>query len=163
MDRNINDIYSQVHDLCLRIGFAEDVVRLVLENIADGTYLLAEPYLNGLVSPESSEASADSITNLWKNEDGTLQNAGFGIMAAFLAATLLTRDKYDEKGIDRNVFYQTMGCFNEGVNDAYALTGEWSFEWADWYRRHVAGVLYKLGSLEFEMVYLDRRSAEACG
>lgn len=158
-----NDKYAQVHDLCIRIGLHEDVIRLVLNYIDNGEYLIAESHFNGLLSRESSKKSAEAITNLWKNANGTLKDSGFGIMAAFMAAALLTREKYSEKGIEVDIFYHTMSCFREAMDESYAIDGAWSFDGADWCRHHIAGNLYRLGTLEFEMAYLDQKSAGACG
>ncbi|MDO5417858.1 MAG: acyltransferase domain-containing protein [Lachnospiraceae bacterium] len=76
---------------------------------------------------------------------------GLDVLAVMLAAALKTHKKYRELGIPDSVFYDTMKCFPRFVEEHQAGFGFRGFDRDFWAWRQLSCVLFRLGTLEFEM------------
>lgn len=76
--------------------------------------------------------------------------SGMGQLAVFLAAACRTRRQYGELGIPDHVFLDTMGCFKRFLEETKTMTGQWIFDRGFWVWRQTSGLLFRLGTLEFE-------------
>lgn len=76
--------------------------------------------------------------------------SGMGQLAGMLAAACHTRKLYEKWGIPDGVFLATMGCFPRFLRETKQITGEWIFDRAFWTWRQTSGMLFRLGTLEFE-------------
>jgi hypothetical protein len=146
---------EEIRGLCETIGLPDEVTGQALGFVENGACLPAAPHFGGLFSRDTSEESAKAISRQIE--------PGFGVMAALLAAALRTKEIYAEKGIAPHIFFDTMSAFKENVDENFALDGAYSFTGADWCRAHIAGIIYKLGVLEFDMLSADKQLAEICG
>ena len=66
------------------------------------------------------------------------------------AAACRTEERYRREGIQENVFRSTMDCFRRFLEETHARTGQWAFDRGFWTWRQTAGLLFRLGTLEFE-------------
>jgi len=156
-------LYDQIADLCSRIKLSEEAITRVLPYIKNGRCLAAAPYFEGLFGRETAMCSAKSIAAIFTDNNGKYMDSGFGLMAVFLAAAMRTREIYAERGIGSDIYYHTMSCFKEVMDENFARDGYWNFERPYWIYLHISCLLHRLGTLEFEMLFLDKRTAGACG
>lgn len=73
-------------------------------------------------------------------------------LAVYLAAALGCWQRvYQPRGIPREVFVASMGCFPRFIGEYYATNGEYGFDRGFWTWRFTCGNIYRLGTLEYEM------------
>jgi len=162
---NLNDYarHEEIKELCDKIQIPEHLAQKALVHIGDEKYAAAAPFFGGLFCNEDAEASVKSIIESHNGPDGELIDSGFGVMAIFLSAALRIKEDYERLGIDPFVYYDTMSFFNQVLNENLLLYGKYTFDRAWWYRRQIAGIIYKLGVLEFEKKSLGPSEAEIYG
>ncbi len=108
-----------------------------------------EPVIRDLTEYDSAQDAQVRLAQL-----ATLggETPGMGQMAGMLAAACDTREKYRDWGIPDSVFLATMKCFPRFLRETKQMTGEWIFDRAFWTWRQTSGLLFRLGTLEFEYV-----------
>ena len=80
-------------------------------------------------------------------------------LAAVLAAALRTRALYRAMHIPDSIYLATMGCLPRFLRETKQITGEWDFDRGFWTWRQTGGLLYRLGTLEFEYKSLGNSPA----
>ncbi len=83
---------------------------------------------------------------------GPVDEAPLVWLAIWLGAALRTHEHYRLKGIDDTVFYSTMSCFSRFVREHRESYGVYGFDRSFWTYRQIAMRLFRLGTLEYEMV-----------
>ena len=76
---------------------------------------------------------------------------GIKMLTIQLAAALKSQELYDSKGIDLEIFVDTMKCFSRFCRDSFATYGDFRFDCCWWTYRQLSLNLFRLGELEFEM------------
>lgn len=71
-------------------------------------------------------------------------------LAAVLAAALRTRALYRARNIPDSIYLDTMRCLPRFLRETKEITGAWDFDRSFWTWRQTGGLLYRLGTLEFE-------------
>jgi len=100
-----------------------------------------------LAEPETAAAAWQAITAQipdWREDNGMAQ------LAVMLAAVCHTEERYRQRGIPEEVFLPTMDCFRRFLEETKARIGQWSFDRGFWTWRQTGGLLFRLGTLEFE-------------
>lgn len=103
--------------------------------------------LRGLTSPETAQAAWEAVAARaprWREDRGMTH------LAVTLAAACRTRQMYRERGIPEEVFLATMGCLPRFLRETREIMGEWVFDRGYWTWRQISGLLFRLGTLEFE-------------
>ena len=158
------DVYAdagKIIELCEYIKIPPEAYKQALVYIENGAYKAVAPYFDGLFSKQTAAESCEAIVRHYTGEDGAVADNGFGVMAVFLAAALKTREMYGARGVDERIYYDTMSFFNEILGENYIINGGcYSFDRASWYYRQIACIIYKLGTLEFEMKNLAGGEAD---
>ncbi len=100
-----------------------------------------------LTEPEAAAADWKTITAqlpVWQEDNGMAQ------LAVMLAAACRTEERYRREDIPAEVFLSTMDCFRRFLEETHARTGQWAFDRGFWTWRQTGGLLFRLGTLEFE-------------
>lgn len=100
-----------------------------------------------LTEPETAAAAWKAVTAqlpAWREDNGMAQ------LAAMLAAVCRTEKRYRREDIPAKVFLPTMDCFRRFLEETHARTGQWAFDRGFWTWRQTGGLLFRLGTLEFE-------------
>lgn len=100
-----------------------------------------------LAEPETAAAAwqaAAARLPAWQEDNGMAQ------LAVMLAAACRTEEQYCREGIPEDVFLATMDCFRRFLEETHARTGQWAFDRGFWTWRQTGGLLFRLGTLEFE-------------
>ena len=111
-----------------------------------------------LAEPETAAAAWKAITAqlpVWQEDNGMSQ------LAVMLAAACRTEERYRREGIPEDVFLPTMDCFRRFLEETHARTGQWAFDRGFWTWRQTAGLLFRLGTLEFEYRRMRPEGIEA--
>lgn len=75
------------------------------------------------------------------------------MLACQLRAACRTYKRYLEKGIPERVFFDTMGCYRRFLEEAHRMHGCWKFDRAWWTWRQLGMRLFRIGQLEYEILY----------
>lgn len=100
-----------------------------------------------LTEPETAAAAwktAAAQLPAWQEDNGMAQ------LAVMLAAVCRTEKRYRREDIPAEVFLPTMDCFWRFLEETHARTGQWAFDRGFWTWRQTGGLLFRLGTLEFE-------------
>ena len=100
-----------------------------------------------LTEPEAAAAAWKTINAqlpVWQEDNGMAQ------LAVMLAAVCQAEERYHREGTPEDVFLPTMDCFRRFLEETHARTGQWAFDRGFWTWRQAAGLLFRLGTLEFE-------------
>lgn len=135
----------ELKTLCSALSLPEEVVCQILS--CDGR--CEERLLRQLTCPRHSRAAYGSLAALVDPED-------MGMLACQLRSACLTYERYRKRGIPDSVFYDTMGCYRRFLGEAYAMYGIWKFDRAWWTWRQLSMRLFRIGQLEYEILYEKR-------
>lgn len=120
----------------------------VLAPLAAAANVLPEELPIGQLSePEKASAAWKAVTAqlpAWQEDNGMAQ------LSAMLAAVCRTEERYRRENISEEVFLSTMDCFRRFLEETHARTGQWAFDRGFWTWRQTGGLLFRLGTLEFE-------------
>lgn len=100
-----------------------------------------------LTEPETAAAAWKTVSAqlpAWQEDNGMAQ------LAVMLAAVCQTEKRYRREDIPAEVFLSTMDCFRRFLEETHARTGQWAFDRGFWTWRQTGGLLFRLGTLEFE-------------
>lgn len=108
----------------------------------------------------AKDREEELISRLCSNEyDGTVHELkellapdedGWKILALMLRAALRSLEMYEKRGISRQVFVDTMGCFSRFVREHKESFGRYGFDREFWTGRQLSLNLFRLGTLEYE-------------
>lgn len=122
--------------------------KAVLAPLAAAAKVLPEGLPVGqLTEPEAAAAAWKTITAqlpIWQEDNGMSQ------LAVMLTAACRTEERCRRENILVDVFLPTMDCFRRFLVEIHARTGLWAFDREFWTWRQTAGLLFWLGTLEFE-------------
>jgi hypothetical protein len=122
------------------------------------------PSVRARVAPQElaaqcSPAEAAETTQKLEQRMAALSPDGLAMLAVQLCAAQLTRQSYRQRGIAPEIFTATMGCFSRFAAECRRWYGAPHYDRAFWAWRQLSGVLFRLGTLEFELYLPD---AGAC-
>lgn len=105
-----------------------------------------------LALPESAGtawAQVEAAVPPWREDDGMAQ------LAVTLAAAGEARARYRLLGVPEEVYFATMGCLPRFLEETHVLLGRWAYDRGFWTWRQTGGLLFRLGTLEFELCTLE--------
>ncbi len=91
-------------------------------------------------------AAGQLADGLMPDEDGCR------MLYALLSVAAKTCDVYREKGLPESVFTDTMKGFTRIIRENHDATGRWFFDRGWWVGRHISLQLFRIGTLEYEML-----------
>lgn len=78
-------------------------------------------------------------------------NDGWKMLKVLLLSALNTYSLYLEKGINENIYTDTMKCFSRFVREHFASYGRYGFDRGFWVGRQLSLTLFRIGELEYEL------------
>lgn len=103
--------------------------------------------LDDLADPE---AAAGAWTEITDRIPAPAADDGMAQLAASLAAAGRTEALYRRGGVPEEIYRDTMDCFRRFLGETRRWSGRWAFDRGFWTWRQTAGILFRLGTLEFE-------------
>ena len=143
------DKKDEIQGLCQTIKMPVEMTEKVCELLEQYDFAPLSQGLEMLVDPAHNEDGFRLIQEKLQHQ----ANSPTIWLAAYLVAALQTHRRYLLKGIDDSIYYDTMACFTRFVNEHRESYGTYSFDRAFWPHRQTSLRLFRLGTLEFEMVH----------
>lgn len=148
--------------LCEHIDMPAEATERLITHASDMDLAVYEKQFSGLFSLDTGHEAVQAIQLLSKTEEDPTGDTGLKALAVYLMAVRHTHTVYKSKGISDTVFYDTMKAFTRFVNEHKASFGAYGFDRDFWIYRHHSAAIFRLGTLEFEMVHLHE-GAEPIG
>ncbi len=137
---------KSIEELCKKINIPEEVTAYVTAFDGQFDYSPIEPAMEKLFCRDSwDKGLAELKAYLGEDEDA------FKMLACMLRCGLKTWENYEEKGISEQIFTDTMKCFSRFMEEHRAGYGKYAFDREWWTSRQLAGELFRIGELEYEM------------
>lgn len=135
-----------IEELCKKIDIPEEVMTKVI--VLDGQldYKPIESAMGKLFYRESWDEGLEEI-KAYLGED----KDAFQMLTCMLRCALRTWKNYEERGISEQIFIDTMKCFSRFIGEHKEGYGRYAFDREWWTSRQIAGVLLRIGELEYEM------------
>lgn len=132
--------------LCKEIDIPEEVAKAVLAYDQQIKFECSKDAMDKLFDREIwDEGRMELQAFLGEDPDG------FKMLTCMLRSSLKTREYYKEHNISEEIFRDTMKCFCRFVKEHKAGYGRYAFDREWWTARQLAGVLFRIGELEYEM------------
>lgn len=139
------DIFMELKTLCQEIDLPAAAAGRVMEEA--GRLDLAALPVEGLFHREGWASALEALEKaLAPDPDGCK------ILALMLRCCDRTWERYQAQGLSPKVFLDTMGCFSRFVRECRVHRGYWGFDRAFWTPRQLSGVLFRIGTLEYELL-----------
>lgn len=138
---------EMLYTLCQELKFSAEVTDAI-------SRLFQTPAVQALSEQAQALTLPGEAENASKNIAAALSQSGeygLDILTIYLEAALIARQKWSDAGISDSVFLDTMGCFPRFVGEHQVSFGKWGFDRHFWAWRQTSGLLFRLGTLEYEM------------
>ena len=140
----------QLTELCHSIDLPAGATEAVLstQSSADFSSLLPSvlPLQDELLTPGTWDDALKRI-KAFLGEDPL----GMKILTFMLLCSPKTWERYQELGISRAIFTETLKCFTRFINEHLESYGTFGFDRDFWTMRQLSARLFRLGTLEFEL------------
>ncbi len=134
-------------DLCQAIAMPQEVTDILLSLHNDPSFT---PALSGLRQEERwSEAVSSLQDSLAPDPDG------FKMLLCMLRCALEAWEDYKKLGISRQIYIDSMACFTRFVREHQESFGRYGFDRYFWTVRQVSGKLFRIGQLEYELIFWE--------
>lgn len=139
--------------LCEGIALQKEMTARVmaLEPETAGEEVKAQ--LKRLMVKETAEDAFRALTERFNEEDNA------GLLACNLVCACRAYEKYQEKGISDQIFFETMKCFTRFLDEAEKRTGRLVFDRGWWTYRQIGMRLFRIGELEYEFIEYEGKPA----
>lgn len=141
---------KQITDLCKLIGLQKEMTEKVLEFEAGCDFALLEKPMAKLFSESTwNEGRAELKARLGDDPEGVK------ILTCMLRCGIKTFAMYQEKGISEDIFADTFKCFTRFISEHKVSYGKYGFDRDFWTVRQIAGDIFRIGELEYELFCHD--------
>lgn len=152
---------GKLRALCAELGMPAEATSLLCGHVqaleAEASQL--DELLPALLDKSRAEEAGKRIQEICR----PISPDGLAELAVLLAAAIAARPLYAERGISDDIFLATMGCFPRFVRESRIWRGHWCFDRGFWVWRQLCGILFRLGTLEFEICPLPQEYAAPLG
>lgn len=143
-----------MRDLCIHLDLPDEVTSRLVSHVNTMDFTPFEPHFKGLFHLETGGEAVKGISSLCITEEDPTGDTGLKALAIYLAAAQHTYEIYKEKGIEDAIFYDTIKAFTRFVKEHKVSYGSYGFDRHYWIYRQLSANLFRLGTLEFEIVTL---------
>jgi len=136
----------EIMELCDLLGMQTEVREKLMECEKCIDFKSIEQELAQMKSPECWEGALERLKGLLGSDED-----GMKILTCQLKCACDTYTKYEELGIAKEIFTDTMKFFPRFLQDHKDRHGSYCYVWAWWAVRQISMVEYRIGELEYEM------------
>jgi len=115
-------------------------------------------FVEDLCLADKAEAANQALQALINDPALGDDPRGIRILTMHLTAALKSRDIYAQKGISDHIFIDTMKGFSRFIREYRVQFGHYGFDRSFWTWRHPALLIFRLGTLEFEIKTLENKN-----
>lgn len=137
---------DSIRELCEKLDMPQEITEQVLEFDSQFDYGAINHLMKKLFAEEDWEEGRTEIKRAL-GEDAK----GIRILACMLKCALQTYDNYGKLGISEQIYIDTMKCFTRFVEEHKVSYGSYGFDRDFWTVRQIAGKLFRVGELEYEL------------
>jgi len=140
----------KLNNLCEKINMPYEVTEIILSIGQNLELDSIKIQMDKLLKRATWSDGVDELREIF-DEDAS----GYKMLTCMLIASVSTYEKFREKDIDEEVFYNTFACFSRFVNEHMASYGSYGFDRDWWTPRQIAMEEFRIGELEYEMVSVE--------
>lgn len=111
------------------------------------------PLAKGLREPVLALTQRETAPQAYRDLAERFGEDDMGMLACQLLAAAESYSRWEKMGIPKEIFLATMGCFPRFLEEARVRRGRYCFDRGWWTWRQVSGTLYRVGTLEYELLY----------
>lgn len=134
-------------ELCMLLCIPPEVISAI-EEVEERVSFEEVKNLFLLLTMPAHYMEAHKELKQWIGED----KKGFVMLTAMMQAAKLSFEKYQEKGISKEIFIDTMKCFPRFIEEHKQSYGDYGFDRDWWVGRQLSLQLFRIGELEYEIV-----------
>lgn len=136
-------------ELCDKINLQTEI-RTRVVNFADSfDFSKVNKQLKGFFVYEKMEEARVELQTILQNDEDNIK-----ILTCMLKASLDAYSVYKLKGINDEIYFETMKCYTRFIDETYRMTGKLFFDRFWWTTRQAGCHLFRIGELEYEMKHL---------
>lgn len=136
----------ELQQLCEGIGLPEDAYQKMMKEKEALNLSEMEKQMGRLTEAKTAAEAYRQLENcLGRNEEH------MKMLACQLVCVCRDYDRYKEKGISDEIYFDTMKCFTRFLGECRERTGTVVFDRGWWTYRQVSMTLFRIGELEYEM------------
>jgi hypothetical protein len=136
----------KIAELCNLLGIQNEVQEKLMACEKSIDFKSLEREFEQMKHPESWKGALERLNCLLGPDED-----GMKILTCQLQCVCDTYTKYEELGISKELFIDTMKFFPRFLQDYMDRHGSYRYVWAWWAVRQISMVEYRIGELEYEM------------
>ncbi len=140
---------TSIEALAIELGYPEPVLESMMTAAAA---LPVTVPIEGLSSPNQAQSAWKQVSQQFSD---CVEDDGMAFLAVTTAAACAARRRYKSVGIPDTIFLETMRCIPRFLYETKELLGRWAYDRGFWTLRQTGGLLFRLGTLEFEYRTLE--------
>lgn len=142
---------ENLEGICSRIGLQEEVREKISEIEQKGELSWAERETPALTEEENWKKAREDLKKELGEDPDEMK-----MLFCMLKAGVIAWEKYKKKGIEPEIFDETMKCFSRFVGEHRVSYGSYGFDRDFWTGRQLSLQLFRIGELEYEKVEDER-------
>lgn len=137
-----------LREICTLIDLQPEMTSRVLAFAAENDLTTYLPLMDAFAKRETYGDGVSALKNALGQDEDNVR-----ITACMLQKACILHDTfYREKGIGDDIFRDTMACFTRFIGECIVKTGRCAFDREWWVPRQLSGVLFRIGTLEYEFI-----------
>ena len=136
-----------VEKLCKLIELQDSVFVRVKDVLMDLDVIKIQDVLADLANPNKAREAYETLKNALGEDTDNMK-----MLACQLLCAVKLYEYYQEKGITDVIYADTMKCFTRFIGECKVKTGKYAFDRGWWSYRQVSMVLFRIGTLEYELL-----------
>lgn len=136
-----------VEKICKLIELQDSVVARLNEVLAELEFVEIQDILEDLSQPSKAKDAYENLKKALGEDEDNLK-----MLTCQLICAVRLYDCYKEKGISDEIYVDTMKCFTRFISECKVKTGKYAFDRGWWSYRQVSMVLFRIGTLEYELL-----------
>lgn len=148
-------VADEITLLCEKIDMPSEALNHVLDILSDFDFTSFYPHIEKLNDITTAKEGYEQICLLLEESP----DKGYIQLTIYLMTALKTKEIYSQKSIDEVIFYDTIASLSRCVNEHLVSFGKYGYDRAFWNYRQIAMSIFRIGTLEYEMVTFDGEDA----
>lgn len=136
--------------LCNEINLQTEIKNRVLDFADNFNFDTVDKPLKDFLTYEKMQGAQIKLQAILSPDEDNIK-----ILACMLKASVDIYDIYKAKGINDEIYFDTMKCYTRFIDETYKMTGRVYFDRFWWTTRQAGCHLFRIGELEYEMKHID--------
>jgi hypothetical protein len=147
--------FMNISALCHDLALPAEVTAVITAYAQAGNQALDENIKLQLQNPATWSQAIEMLKErIGEDADGIY------ILAELLTYACETYGEYEKRGIERQIFVDTMKFCTRFIEEHKRLYGNYAFTWAWWFPRQITMKEFRIGALEYEFVNQESKQIQ---